>query len=154
MRGTFSSDEIKEGLYIIYWFSRVKRGGGQGYICRTSVPDFLELYRQMRGKIQLCSKRSSLAWTNVSRLRVHLALHVLRSWIERESVPFYREHQSILWLRHCAFSRFTYSLRGKNRTKSEETMSFQPFSLPSCAIVLPASRGGEYGIQLTSWKIK
>lgn len=27
MRGTFSSDEIKEGLYIIYWFSRVKRGG-------------------------------------------------------------------------------------------------------------------------------
>lgn len=35
------------------------------------------------GENTLCSKRSSLAWTNVSRLHVHLVLHVLRSWIER-----------------------------------------------------------------------
>lgn len=41
-----------------------------GYIRLTSVPDFLELYRQMRRKM-CCSVRCSLAGTNFSRSYLH-----------------------------------------------------------------------------------
>lgn len=67
-------------MYIIYWFSRVRKEGDifAARPCQISLS-----YIGKCGENTLCSKRTSLAWTNVSRLHVHLVLHVLRSWIER-----------------------------------------------------------------------
>ena len=118
-----------------------------GYIRRTSVPDFLELYRQMRGKIR-CVR--NVAGTNVSRLYIWHCRFYARGYKkrERERVTFYRQHQSILWLRHCAFPRFTYSRgrktgQGRARRQSLATRNSSVFLqlLYCCSFLI--SRLGE-----------